>query len=237
VFNVWTAEIERIKAEYARRSRDIPSDFYSWARPENFFMHVGTARAAIQALAHAGRFPLDRLTIADIGCGSGTWLVEFMQWGADPGRLSGIDLDAARIETARRRLPEACLFEGEASRLPWPDESFDLVTQFTTFTSILDRDLKVAIAAEMLRVLKPGGLVLWYDFRLNNPRNPNVRGIGRAELLPLFPECQTRIARLTLAPPLARTLVPISWMVASAAEKLSFLRTHYLATIIKPFER
>ena len=41
--------------------------------------------------------------------------------------------------------------------------------------------MKQKVAAEMLRVVKPQGLILWYDFRYNNPRNSNVRGIGAAE--------------------------------------------------------
>jgi len=31
------------------------------------------------------------------------------------------------------------------------------------------------IATEMLRVLKPDGIILWYDYHMNNPKNPGVK--------------------------------------------------------------
>jgi ubiquinone/menaquinone biosynthesis C-methylase UbiE len=65
-------------------------------------------------------------------------LLEFLQWGADPAALYGIDLSAEHIEYARRCIPQADLRVGGASELPWPDKSFDLLSQFTVFTSILD---------------------------------------------------------------------------------------------------
>jgi hypothetical protein len=49
--------------------------------------------------------------------------------------------------------------------------------QFTVFTSILDKDMKRNIAAEMLRVLKPKGVIIWYDYFVNNPKNSDVRGV------------------------------------------------------------
>jgi hypothetical protein len=45
------------------------------------------------------------------------------------------------------------------------EQSFDLVTQFTVFGSLLDNQLRL-VAAEMHRVLKPGCLILWYDLQL-----------------------------------------------------------------------
>ena len=94
--------------------------------------------------------------------------------------------------------------------------------------------MKQKVAAEMLRVVKPQGLILWYDFRYNNPRNSNVRGIGAAEIRGLFPGRQVELRKVTLAPPLARTLVPISWMAALALEKIPLLRTHYLGVVRSP---
>jgi hypothetical protein len=42
---------------------------------------------------------------------------------------------------------------------------------------------------------------------------------------------------VTLAPPIARRLVPLSWMAAMALEKLSMLNTHYLGIIRKTSAR
>ena len=102
------------------------------------------------------------------------------------------------------------------------------------FTSILSETVKKSAAAEMLRVLKPGGLVLWYDFRVDNPRNPNVRGIGAREIRSLFADCSVKLRSGTLAPPVARRTVPISWILSLCLERIPFLRTHYVGTIRKP---
>ncbi|HVY91601.1 MAG TPA: methyltransferase domain-containing protein, partial [Bryobacteraceae bacterium] len=122
----------------------------------------------------------------------------------------------------------------DASTLPWPDASFDLACQFTAFSSVLQPAMKLAMAAEMLRVLRPGGAVLWYDLRLNNPRNPAVRAIPLEEIAALFPGCPIDAERQTLAPPLARAVVPHSEALASFLEGIPALRSHNLVWIGKP---
>jgi len=225
------AEILRIRAEYERRDREIPSHFYSWEHLPNYFLHSQLVRECIVELSREHMFPLENRAVADIGCGAGRWLLEFAQW--EGRNLHGIDLDESRVRRAMEMLPSADLHSGDARRLPWANNSFDLVSQFTLFTSILNDAVKKQIAAEMLRVLKPGGVILWYDFRVNNPRNRGVRGIAPAEIRSLFPDCAVRLRRVTLAPPLARITVPVSWIAASAFEKLPFLRTHHLGIIRK----
>ena len=83
----------------------------------------------------------------------------------------------------------------------------------------------------MRRVLRRGGLILWYDFHVNNPRNADVRAVTRDEILALFPGCSARMQRLTLAPPLARAIAPHSRLVCELLSLVPFLRTHTLAAI------
>lgn len=223
----------RICAEYDRRLRELPADYYAWNKPANLLLHQHALRGCISMLHHASMFPLCGRRIVDIGCGDGTWLTEFVQWGADPTALCGIDLRAERVDRARLRIPQADLQTGSASDLPWPDEFFDLVSQFTVFTSILDPALKRAVAREMLRVLRPGGAILWFDFRFNNPRNPHVRGIRAAEIRSLFARCEVQLVPVLLAPPLARLIAGWSWPLAELLHTLPFLRTHYAGLILK----
>ena len=224
-------EIARIRRVYEYRRRELPADLYDWSHPENYFLHSQTARACIVELARANLFPLEGCKVLDVGCGSGTWLQEFKRWKA--GSLSGIDLNEACLCQARTVVPGADFCAGDAQHLPWPDHIFNLVTQFTVFTSVFSASVKRQMASEMVRVLKPGGLILWYDFRCNNPRNPDVRRVGAAEIRSLFAGCRVDLRRLTLAPPLARWIVPKSWILALMIEKVPFLATHYLATIRK----
>ena len=53
----------------------------------------------------------------------------------------------------------------------------EVVLQSTVFASIVYPDLKRRVAAEMMRVVKPDGFMLWYDYHVNNPWNPEVRGV------------------------------------------------------------
>jgi hypothetical protein len=84
----------------------------------------------------------------------------------------------------------------------------------------------------MVRVLRPGGLIIWYDFWFN-PTNRQTQGIRPAEIRRLFPHCTHTFYRLTLAPPLARRLVPLSWTLALLLEKLRLFNSHYLVAIEK----
>src|SRR5260221_3721353 len=132
----------RISAEYQRRDREIPPDFYSWSKPANLLMHQQTLRTCIRMLNRASMYPLDGLRVADIGGGVATGLLEFVQWGAAPDMLAGIDLMPDRLDRARRRIPQADLHIGTASELPWADESFDLLSQILVFTNIFDPAFK-----------------------------------------------------------------------------------------------
>jgi SAM-dependent methyltransferase len=226
-------EIARVRAEYARRSRVIAQGHYELDRPANLYSNTQLQRELVCSLKRVHKFPLDGLTIADIGCGAGGRLVQCAAWGADGGSLYGIDLDDERVCRARRKLPGSTIVQGDASTLPWPDDHFDLVTQFTVLTSILEPSMKAAVAREMARVVKPDGVIVWYDIRLDNPMNSNIRAISAREVRALFPNCSVSLRSATLSPPLARRVVPLSWMVALALEKIPLLRTHYLAIIRK----
>jgi hypothetical protein len=82
----------------------------------------------------------------------------------------------------------------------------------------------------MMKVTRPGGMILWYDFWLN-PGNPQTRGIRPAEIELLFPNCTFEFHKITLAPPVARRLVPVSWIMCVFLENLKVFNTYYLVTI------
>ena len=150
------SEAARILREYEHRAETIPSGFYSLDKPANYFAHCQLARGVISLLGRRGLLPIKSKKIPDIGCGTGNWLLEYLQWGAIPSDLLGIDLDAARIAEARLRIQGARLrSRRRLARSPLADNSIDLVSQFTVFSSILDDKMKHAVAAEMLRVCVP----------------------------------------------------------------------------------
>lgn len=227
-------DLERLRAEYAdREGRLSGSDRYSFFNPGHLFTWQGRQRAVLSALRHERYEPLESYRILDVGCGRGGMLLELLSYGARPAQLFGCDLLFDRLQAAHQILPHSLLACADGQSLPYPGAGFDLALQFTVFSSILDAQIKQRLAQEMLRVLRPGGLILWYDFWLN-PVNPHTRGIRPQEVRQLFSGCECKFRRITLAPPLARRLAPLSWQVCALLEKLKFLNTHYLATIYKP---
>lgn len=225
------SEADRILEEHRRREREIPAGFYDLDRPANLFLRQGQERALRDALERSGLLPLSGRRLLEVGCGSGNWLEILERFGARRDGLAGIDLDPGRVDVCRSRFPGADIRSGDASELPWESGSFDVVFQSTVFSSILEPTMRRALASEMLRVLAPGGAILWYDFFMDNPANPNVRGVRRREIEALFPGCRVDLRRATLAPPLARRIVPVSWTVAAVLESLRVFDTHYLGMI------
>jgi ubiquinone/menaquinone biosynthesis C-methylase UbiE len=240
------SEVERITEEYARRKRELPTDFYSPALPVNLFHRHTRERAVLSMLSRQQVLPLADKRILDVGCGTGQWLVDFETWGASRRNLAGIDLLPERVAASRTRLAPlrhddgttvaagADVREGNAAELPWGDQAFDIVFHSMMFSSILDASMRHEVAREMVRVLAPGGIVLWYDFFVDNPRNPNVRGVRAEEVRALFPGFTMRGRRITLLPPLARRLVPVSRLAAELLSEIRLLNTHLLIALRRP---
>jgi hypothetical protein len=104
----------------------------------------------------------------------------------------------------------------------------------TVFSSLLDAAFQQRLADAMWRWLRPGGAVLWYDFTVDNPRNPDVRGVPLARIRRLFPQGALQARRVTLAPPIARRVVRLHPALYTVFNTVPALRTHVLAWIAKP---
>lgn len=90
-------------------------------------------------------------------------------------RVTGIDLSAAMLGRARRRVAQRGLVDGlvqgDAQRLPYPDATFDTVTATCVFCSVAD---PVAGLLEVRRVVRPTGQVLLLEHV-----RPRGRVLGR----------------------------------------------------------
>ena len=226
------AETEAVAARYARRVAD---GRYSLLRPEVWQMMQERQRAMLQLLAAQGLHDVAALKVAEVGCGAGGNLLELLRTGFLPEHLTGIELLDDRFEAARQVLPASvALLQGDASVMPIEPGSLDIVLQSTVFTSLLDPTFQQQLADAMWRWLRPGGAVLWYDFTVNNPRNPDVRGVPLARVQALFPKGRITARRVTLAPPLARAACRIHPALYGALNLLPPLRTHVLAWIENP---
>jgi SAM-dependent methyltransferase len=228
-----TKEKLRIEQEYRRREAEVEADLYApWQPAENFILAERKSTAAL-LLHEAGKFPAAGDRCLEIGYGKLGWLADLISWGLREKDLHGLELDERRAHYAQTALPSADLRVGDATRLPWEDDPFKIVIVSTVFSSILDLNVRRLIADEISRVLVPGGVLLWYDLAVDNPRNPNVKSIKAKKLKELFPGFDGKIKSVTLAPPLARAIAPRSRTLATVLSALPVLRTHILAVLVK----
>lgn len=95
---------------------------------------------------------LEDARVLDVGCGIGTYVRRFRQFSDD---VHGIEVEAERVAEASAELPNIVLAVGED--LPYPDDHFDLVFSNEVIEHVEDDR---ATAAEMVRVTKPGGIIV-----------------------------------------------------------------------------
>ena len=113
--------------------------------------------------------------VLDVGCGTGTLAIAAARAGQGV-KVTGLDADASILTRARKKAAGAGLEirfdEGRSTALPYADASFDLVLT-TLFFHHLPNDAKRETAAEVMRVLRPGGRLVVGD--LGRPQDPLMR--------------------------------------------------------------
>ena len=118
-------------------------------------LEVFTTSVAAQLVKHAKVH--EGQCVLDVGCGTGVVAVTAARLGA---RATGLDLTPALLERARENSQIAGVGidwrEGDAENLPFDDGAFDVV--LSQFGHIFAPRPEVAVA-QMLRVLKPGGII------------------------------------------------------------------------------
>jgi ubiquinone/menaquinone biosynthesis C-methylase UbiE len=199
--------------------------------PGNLFAIQEKERVMLNLLRRHGRLPLTDQRILDIGCAAGKTLLTLLRYGARPENLFGVDLLEDQIEEARRIAPHVCFGISDARTLPFDADSFDLLLAFGLFSSVQGRENRQLVADEMTRVLRPTGAALVYDFSIASRVNPDTEPIRLKEIRELFPNCHMDARRLTLAPPLARSLASRAWLACELLVKVPGLTTHRIALI------
>jgi demethylmenaquinone methyltransferase/2-methoxy-6-polyprenyl-1,4-benzoquinol methylase len=113
--------------------------------------------------------PQEGMQVLDVGCGTGTNLMLYQKAGC---KVFGIDLSPAMVKTAQKKLGDrAEIRQGEASKMAYPDGSFDLVIGFLTLHE-MPSQMRPAVISEMARVVKPDGRILLIDHHYGPFRFP-----------------------------------------------------------------
>jgi SAM-dependent methyltransferase len=226
-------EHARLAAYYQTRRDPRIVGRYSYFHPGHLFRVQRLERELLAALTRHGFTELSPRKILDVGCGDGAHLRRLIAYGADPSRLTGVDILPERVATAQRIDPCIDVRLADADDLPFPGHAFDVVFQMTVFSLIFDQAKLRRVADEMSRVLRPGGVVISYDFCVARDRR-YTRPIKRGELAALFPGFDIDARRVTLAPPIARALAGRCWLACELLELVPLLRSHELAVLRKP---
>jgi SAM-dependent methyltransferase len=126
---------------------------YLYQLEETFWWFVGMRQvtaAVLDPFCPPGR----NRKILDAGCGTGSNLVWLQRYAGD-GPISGLDLSPDALQFCRAR-GQRLLTQASVSMLPLETDYFDLVTSFDVLAQLSGADGESA-AAEMFRVLRPGG--------------------------------------------------------------------------------
>jgi SAM-dependent methyltransferase len=171
-----------IKKTYAAVSDDPEREFIfptgrAWAKdlgyPPELANVPDTAVESFAGVANPWR--LGRLEpgarVLDLGSGAGTDSLVAAQMVGESGRVTGIDMTPEMLAKSRAAAIEMDFdnvefLEAEAERLPFPDQSFDVVISNGVIDLIPDKD---AVFAELFRVLRLGGRLQIADVTIQNP--------------------------------------------------------------------
>jgi arsenite methyltransferase len=171
-----------IKKTYSSVSEEPGKDFIfptgrAWAEDLGYPEELANVpeRSAESFAGVANPFSLGRLErgerVLDLGSGAGTDSLVAAQMVGETGHVTGLDMTPAMLAKARASAAELGarnveFVEGEAERLPFPDESFDVVISNGVIDLVPDKD---AVFAEIFRVLAPGGRIQIADVTIQNP--------------------------------------------------------------------
>lgn len=225
-------EKDRIIQVYA----DYASEKYQemWSSNNIGNQYINEERyQALEKLLDNFDVELHNKRILEVGCAGGNIINILLKLGAIIENIQGIDIRSERLKDAKKLFPTIKFSVMNACEMKFLEDSFDIVTTFTLFSSVLDTKIRNQIASEIFRVLKPGGAILYYDFRFNSPTNQKVIGISKNEINNLFPGMNKTLKLITLLPPLARRLGNMTSILYPALSTIPSLRSHYLGFFVK----
>jgi ubiquinone/menaquinone biosynthesis C-methylase UbiE/uncharacterized membrane protein YbhN (UPF0104 family) len=190
----------------------------------------------------------------DVGCGQGWYVARMRQLGLD---VHGIDASAGQIALARRHVGQPdVLRQGSVLNIPAEAQAFDFAYCINVLHHLASEAEQRAAFAELLRVLRPGGLLFVHEI---NTRNvlfrfymgyvfPSLNCIDEGTERWLLPH---RLGRFTDAPlvrmdyftfmpefvprAMMRLFRPVEAFLE--ASRLRIYSAHYMAVLQKPASR
>ena len=118
-------------------------------------------------------WPLQKaMVVLDAGCGTGAQLNLYRSYGC---RVFGIEMSAGMIAAARKKFRGSLnLSQGNAGRMPYRNQTFDLIL-LSMMLHEIPPNTRTVVLAETERVLKDSGRILIIDYRVGRPNGPMGR--------------------------------------------------------------
>ena len=121
------------------------------------------SRAAFwEELLPLADYAKEGMQVLDLGCGNGRFYPVLKKRNIV---YTGLDYSRGLLEEARHLHPEGVFIEGDATKLPFPDKSFDAIYSFAVIHHIPSHTLRKKFIEEAARVLRSGGMLIltsWY---------------------------------------------------------------------------
>jgi ubiquinone/menaquinone biosynthesis C-methylase UbiE len=183
-------------AQRAMNSRFVATVYERVWRPTAFYVASGLTHQAEQRRAASALQLSTAQTMLDVACGPGNFTAPLATELPDGGLAVGFDISESMLTraVADNSGPRTCYVRGDARILPFHDESFDAVCCFGALYLMPE---PFRVAAEMVRVLKPGGRIAILTsyapdvaplrhVMTATARSIGLRTFGRHEFIDLF---------------------------------------------------
>jgi demethylmenaquinone methyltransferase/2-methoxy-6-polyprenyl-1,4-benzoquinol methylase len=153
------------KGRYVRRLFATIADRYDLITRLLSYGQDRKWKARIAELSHIA----PGMRALDLACGTGDIAFALADRGA---QVAGLDITHRMLQIARAKSPRVHFVGGDMLALPFPDQTFDVVTTGYGLRNVPDIGRAIA---ETRRVLKPGGVFVSLDF--DRPASPLLRGV------------------------------------------------------------
>jgi len=127
--------------------------------------------------------------ILDLASGTGDLIKLYHKKIGNSGRIVSSDINEAMLDEGKRNLINSGVLgiefvQANAEKLPFEDNSFDLVSIAFGLRNVTDKDKALS---EMCRVLKPGGILIVLEFsKTTNPVLEKIYDAYSFNLIPKF---------------------------------------------------
>ena len=122
----------------------------------------------------------DRLSVLDVGCGSGFYIDLWKRTGVR--NICACDLTSAVVDTLSKRYPDVSFARADVGEpiVPYAAESFDAISCMDVLFHIVDDNRYRQAVGHCAHLLKPGGLLILTENCLHSPTVRSARQVSRS---------------------------------------------------------